>query len=419
MIYNQTLSEGTVPEDWKTANVSAIYKKGNKAVAGNYRPVSLTCIICKVLESIVRERIMCHMTRNRLFSEAQYGFIPGRSTVMQLLRVLDDWTQTLDEGGRVDVVYMDFQKAFDTVAHTRLLHKLTRYGITGTLLRWIEIFLTGRRQRVAVNGSYSDWIAVLSGIPQGSVLGPLLFVIFINDLPDCVRSSIYLFADDTKIYRRVSSKEDQDELQADLDSLQEWSNRWLLKFHPEKCKTMSIKTPHKSILESSYHMTKTVNNITSEIELEKVSQEKDLGVLTDQHLNFEEHLNQKANKANQMMGLIRRSFHYLDTQTFRWLFKALVRPHLEYAQAVWSPLRKKDVNTLENVQRRATKLIPGLRDLSYPERLRNIDIPTLAYRRLRGDMVELYKIISGRNDPAVGVQLTKHEGPTRGNNQKL
>ena len=248
LIYNQSLLEGTLPEDWKTANVSAIFKNGVKAMASNYRPVSHTCIICKVLESLVREHIMSHMTRNRLFANAQYGFIPRRSTVMQLLRVLDDWTQTLDEGGSVNVIYMDFQKAFDTVPHRRLLYKLSRYGITGNLLQWIKAFLTGRKQRAAVNGSLSEWINVLSGIPQGSVLGPILFVLFINDLPDIVRSSVFLFADDTKIYRRISSMEDREVLQSDLTKLQDWSNRWILKFHPDKCKSMSISTPQRSHL---------------------------------------------------------------------------------------------------------------------------------------------------------------------------
>ena len=182
--------------------------------------------------------------------------------------------------------------------------------------------------------------------------------------------------------------EDREILQSDLTKLQDWSNRWFLKFHPDKCKTMSISTPQKVPFDTVNHMTKPEDNITSEIRLEKVQQEKDLGVITDQHLTFEEHLTMKANKANQMRGLIRRPFHHLNIQTFRWLYKALVRHHLEYAQAAWSPMRKKDITTLENVQRRATKLIPGFRDLSYHERLQRIDLPTLSYRRLRVDMVE-------------------------------
>ena len=159
-----------------------------------------------------------------MFGGKQLDISP-RSTVMQLLRVLDDWTQTPDEGGSVDVIYMDFHKAFDTVPHRRLLYKLSRYGITGNLLQWIKVFLTGWKQRVAVNGSLSEWIRVLSGISQGSALGPVFFVLFINDLPDIVRSSVYLFADDTKIYFRVTNMEDREILQPDLIKLQDWSNR--------------------------------------------------------------------------------------------------------------------------------------------------------------------------------------------------
>ena len=149
------------------------------------------------------------MKMNKLFSPKQFGFIGGHSTTLQLLKVLDEWTQILDEGGSLDVVYMDYMKAFDTVPHRRLLTKLTSYGITGKVHRWIEAFLSGRQQRVSVNGCFSSWAAVLSSIPQGSVLGPVLFVLFINDLPDIVASHAYLFADDTKVFRRVENEDDR------------------------------------------------------------------------------------------------------------------------------------------------------------------------------------------------------------------
>ena len=359
---------------------------------------------------------MEHMKRNNLFSERQYGFISGRSTVLQLLKVIDDWSEAMDKGEMVDVIYMDFQKAFDTVTHTRLLSKLRGYGITGKIYKWIESFLTDRLQRVVVNGEFSDWSSVLSGIPQGSVLGPVLFVIFINDLPECVSSRIFLFADDTKLYRRIENDEDHDKLQKDLDSLQDWSDKWLLRFHPDKCKSMQVRSISKSPTERKYNMRKNENTIHLNI----VPQEKDLGVITDEHLMFEKHMMEKVGKANMMMGLIRRSFSYLSIQSFRWLYKALVRPHLEYAQSVWSPQRKKYILLIENVQRRATKLVPGLKDVSYPDRLKLLDIPTLAYRRLRGDMIELYKLMSGLYDKDAMLVLTEADGKTtRGHSKKI
>jgi hypothetical protein len=220
IIFNTTIKTGKIPDQWKYANITAIYKKGDKKDPGNYRPVSLTCIVCKVLESIIRTEIIDHMRRNSLFSNKQFGFISGRSTVLQLLRVLDDWTDCIDKGGAIDVVYCDFKKAFDTVPHARLIHKLEQYGIKGEFKDWIKDFLSNRKQCVIVNGSMSQPMPVSSGIPQGSVLGPLLFVIYINDLPNTTanNSNIYLFADDTKIYHKITHNSATEELQIDIDN---------------------------------------------------------------------------------------------------------------------------------------------------------------------------------------------------------
>ena len=210
-----------VPDDWRIAHVTAIYKKGSKSDPGNYRPVSLTSVFSKIMESLLREGIMAHMKRHNLLSTKQFGFITGRSTVLQLIQVLDKWTEALDEGHVVDVIYCDFMKEFDRVPHKRLLEKIQSYGREGHILEWTRDFLTRRRQRVMVSGEASEWKEVTSGVPQGSVLGPLLFVIFINDLPEviCQGSEVYLYADDAKIFRKINGTEDCVRLQADLDAL--------------------------------------------------------------------------------------------------------------------------------------------------------------------------------------------------------
>ena len=387
IIFNRSLESSEIPNEWKKGRITALFKKGSKKVANNYRPVSLTSIVCKCLEKIVRERIINFMKNENLFSNRQYGFISGRSTQLQLLEVLDKWTEALDEGYSIDCVYMDYAKAFDTVPHRRLLHKLSKYEINPKAVSWIENFLGNRTQQVIVQGEESSWKPVTSGIPQGSVLGPLLFVIFINDLPDCVTSEAYLFADDTKIFRVIANEEDRGELQKDLNQLDTWSKDWLLKFHPQKCKFMKIGKDEKNI-----------NYTLKDQKLQKVMEEKDIGVIIDDQLEFESHISEKINKANKMFGLLRRSFNCLDIKNFTCLYKTMVRTHLDYASSVWSPYKIKHIEMIENVQRRCTRQLPYLKDLSYPERLKKLNLPTLAYRRLRGDMIETYKIIQGIYD---------------------
>ena len=192
--------------------------------------VSLTSICCKILESFIRDHTMSYLWKSYLLHRKQYGFIKGRSSMLQLLHMLDKWTEYLDYGGQIDAVYTDFEKAFDKVPHKRLLSKLCSYGINGNIINWIKDFLAGRKYRVKVNSSYSSWADVTSGIPQGSVLGPLRFVIYINDVIDCCEpfSNIYLFADDAKLFHHVLHPGDQQLLQKGIDELVQWTQRWLL-----------------------------------------------------------------------------------------------------------------------------------------------------------------------------------------------
>lgn len=414
LIFKTSLRTGRLPEIWKKASVSAIYKKGSKKEPGNYRPVSLTSVVCKVMETLVKDWIQDHFRRNNLLSESQYGFISGRSTTLQLLKVMEDWSEAIDSGDQVDVVYFDFAKAFDSVPHRRLLAKLEAYGITGPTLAWVESFLTGREQRVTINGKSSGWHPVTSGIPQGSVLGPLLFVIYINDLPASVVSMMLLFADDTKLYRVIKEAHDRVLLQQDVTSMRNWGLKWLLRYHADKCKSMTVGTTRtNNPPDTPYTL--------GDIELEHVKSEKDVGVVVDDALTFDDHVAQIAKKANRVAGCIRRAFTYMDDKTFLLLYKALVRPRVEYAQSAWRPYKRMHIDLLEKVQRRATKRVPGLQDLTYTERLKHLKLPTLAYRRLRGDMIEVYKIMSGIYDvqASSGILHTSAQRRTRGNSRRL
>ena len=412
ILFNNTVKQSCIPMEWKEGQITAIYKKGDKKQAGNYRPVSLTSIICKTMESLVRDSIMEYMATNDLFSDKQYGFINGRSTVLQLLTVLDLWTEMLDIGGQIDVIYCDFQKAFDKVSHNKLIERMQGYGIHDSLIQWTKSFLSDRSQRVSVRGTFSKWHNVLSGIPQGSVLGPLLFVLFINSLPDSVtHSHVYLFADDTKVFKHILKEEDQTQMQSDIDSMYTWADQSKLKFHPEKCVHMTL--GNNNTPEFRYNMGTRQLKITHE--------EKDLGVLFDDKLSFDSHISAKINKANSVMGVVRRTFQCLDTRLFKQLFKSLIRPHVEYANQVWYPHTKKHILAIENVQRRATRGVIGLSELSYEERLRKLDLPTLEYRRRRGAMIEIYKMTNDKYDPQVRKILTRavSTSGTRGHTHKL
>ena len=228
----------------------------------------------------------------------------------------------------------------------------------------------------------SPWTDVLSGMPQGSVLGPVLFVLYINDMPDMVKSLIKLFADDTKVYSRTDDRDSCNALQKDIDALVDWSRTWQLPFNPDKCKVLRVQCRQEAF---QYRMNSDAN---TSVPSEQCNNEKDLGVHVDNQLNFSVHIREAINKSNRLLGTIRRAYQFLDPETMMFLYKGLVRPALEYGVVVWA---SKDIEALEAVQRRVTRMIPELRHLPYENRLRRLGLPTLVYRRHCGDMIHTYK----------------------------
>lgn len=218
ILFNQAFSSGELPIDWTMANIAPVHKKKSKYARESYRQISLTSIISKVSEMIVRDRVVDFWLNRQTFNPNQFGFLQNKSTVSQLLLCYNDWSKSRNNNKPTDIAFLDFHKAFDSVPHERLLYKLKQHGIGGSLLGWFRNFLTNRKQRVAVRGSFSDWSDVKSGVPQGTILGPILFLIYINDLPVGVSSSVKLFADDVKLYRELSDVEsDMLLLQSDLN----------------------------------------------------------------------------------------------------------------------------------------------------------------------------------------------------------
>ena len=407
ILFRKSIDAGRLPADWKVGEVVPIYKKGDRQRPASYRPVSLTAVPSKVLESIVRDNLLNHLSESGLLNDAQHGFLPKRSCTSQLLEVMEDWSGAIEDGEPVDVAYLDFAKAFDSVPHKRLLGKLHAYGIRGRLLDWIAAFLLDRRQRVVIQGSKSEWAPVTSGIPQGSVLGPTLFTLFVNDMPQQVSSCVKLFADDTKLYRRVTNG--STELQADIDALVKWSKEWLLPFNSTKCRVMHLgrrNAEHPYLLDGA--------------SIQEVREERDLGVVVDDELKFHQQTAAAIAKASQMLAVVRRSFANLDEVTLPLLFKTVVRPFLEYGNTIWGPFGKVDQKRLERVQRRATRMVEAVRHLEYPERLHKLGMPTLYYRRRRGDMITVYQLLHGGMavDPETFLKRNCSE-QTRGHPWKL
>ena len=352
---------------------------------------------------------MDHLLSNDLLSKDQHGFRPKRSCDTQLLDSIDSWSRLLEDKTEVEVIYLDFRKAFDSVPHKRLIGKLRCYGIGDRVLSWIESFLEDRMQQVSLYGNLSDLVPVRSGVPQGSVLGPLLFLLYVNDLPDAVTSNVRMFADDTKLFSGISSEHDVRTLQADLNALVEWSRTWQLPFNENKCKVLHVGAAkdHHSFQMGSDRLTNT-------------SVERDLGVQVDSILKFRQQASTAVFKASQVLAVIRRSFAFLDEFTLPLLFKSLVRPHLEFSSLVWGPFNRADQKAVERVQRRATRLVVSIRHLPYPERLKRLKLPSLYYRRRRMDMIHAYKMLHGHVDTDPSELLaTNPERRTRGHTLKL
>ena len=319
IIYNITIQTGKVPSIWKQGVVSALFKKGMKCLPSNYRPITLTSIVCKVLEKIIVKLIQKHLKSNLLEDLHQHGFTVNKSTITNLIEALNIWTEALSHGLSIDIIYLDYEKAFDKVPHERLILQLNRYGISGDILRWIKDYLTNRTQQVRVNGHYSSSSAVRSGVPQGSVLGPVLFLIFVADIAPLVKNFISLYADDTKLYSYLlDSNHTSESIQEDINILSSWSQRMQMSFNPDKCVSLHM---GKNNPKYSYSLPKIYSTVIKPNStcytlyfhpLKKVKEEKDLGVTVDADLNFKKHISQKIAKANSMLYLIKNCFKYLD-----------------------------------------------------------------------------------------------------------
>ena len=284
---------------------------------------------------------MSHLEKNEILCPEQHGFRRGHSCETQLLGYVDEATREIEKGNQEDTIVLDFSRAFDKVSHTLLIHKLQRYGIRGRTSAWIKDFLTDRQQAVVVEGTRSDPLPVESGVPQGSVLGPSLFLLYINDLPEGIKSKIRLFADDTMCSKTIMKKKDKQVLQEDLRSLTTWEGKWSMEFHPQKCSTLRV-SRKKDKTAPAYEL--HGQNI------ENVSTTKYLGVNIQDNMQWESHIDSITKKASKTLGFIPRNLKIGNKKTKETAYKALVQPLLEYAAPIWDPYTANEIEALEKIQ---------------------------------------------------------------------
>ena len=386
LLLRECVEQECIPKVWKSAVVVPIHKKGSVHNPENYRPVSLTCILCKLYETILREHILKYVIG--IITEKQHGFLPGKSCLSNLLETLESANEYLSGGNCVDLFYFDFSKAFDTVSHHRLLVKLESLGFSDNMLNILGDFLSDRVMSVKVGDAMSNVKPVLSGVPQGSVLGPLLFLLFINDLPENIRNEIKIFADDVKM---ITDPEQSLSIQSDLNLLCQWESLWMLCFNVEKCKVLHI---GKSNPQNQYVFLDSV--------LKTCTEEKDLGVLFNEKLTFHDHIYASISKAKSSLAWFSRNIISRDPYVMKTAYKTMVRHNLEYCCQAWAPRARhgnwKTILDIEAVQRTFTRLIDGMSDLSYKQRLQKLGMTTLLERRMRGDLIECFKILNGFNN---------------------
>lgn len=393
IIFVKSLETGIVPTVWKIANVIPVFKSGNKQLISNYRPISLTCTCCKLLEHIIHKHVLQHLTNNNLLSRNQHGFRSGFSTTTQLIEFTHDIASALNTRGQVDAIFIDYSKAFDVVCHKKLLTRLRSIINDDKIIGWIADWLRLRSQFVTFEHAQSSSCAVTSGVPQGSVLGPLLFIIYINDVTQVIKDTpvkLRLYADDCVLYTSVNNAHDQDVLNKVFSSFCGWSATWQMNINYQKTVQMTF-TNKKQPLRFSYsyngHYLNSVNTF------------KYLGVTYTQNLKWHHHIETICARALRKLGYIKRTLKHSTKDCKLTAYKSLVRPLLEYASAVWSPYTALDINMLEGIQKKAIRFIFGRydRNFSPSSHACSLSLEPLAFRRTLDRITLLHKIVRSRS----------------------
>ena len=395
IMWEESFNLQIVPSFYKTSLVCPIYKKEDRTEPVNYHPISLTSHIMKTVERVVRRILVDYLESSNILSDSQHGFRSGRSTLTQLLDHFDSVLFGLVEGDDTDTIYLDYAKAFDKVDHQLLLKKMCRYGLPRNLVNWISSFLSDRLQTVVVKGFHSREAPVISGVPQGTVLGPVLFLIFINDLEnEVVNSNLCFFADDTRISNRIKSMESKALLEMDLQNVMKWSRENNMELNQKKFELQSYQACSNPFIQNLPFSPQLYSyEISSALTLEPKCQLTDLGVLVTNDLSWSPHIASLVSKARGVAAWVLSVFKSRDPPVMVTLYKSLIRSNLEYCCPLWHPSKISDIELLEGVQREFTRKIYGYQDLSYWERLKKLNLSSLQRRRERYVLLVMWKIL--------------------------
>lgn len=388
VFFNSLLQHGYFPAPWKDANVVPVHKKDDKSLPSNYRPISLISNLGKSMERCVHKHMYNYVIENRLLTPYQSGFRSGDSTTFQLLHSYHIFCEAVDSGKEIRVVFCDISKAFDRVWHRGLLHKLANLGISGSLLKWFSSYLSGRRQRVVINGQTSDWAYILAGVPQGSILGPLLFLVYINDIVNGINSSIRLFADDTSLYIIVDTPQlAADSLNVDLRSISVWAGQWLVEFNPAKTISMVISKKR----EPETHPPLFMNSVA----IAETSNHKHLGLTFSNLCTWDYHVETIVESAWTRLNLLRTLKFKINRKALEKIYTAFVRPLLEYSDAVWDNCSSESKKMLDSVHVEAARIITGATKLcSIDKLLSDLGWDTLQERRNKHKLVIFFKMLN-------------------------
>ena len=399
-LWQESINTGKIPSELLKQSIIPIYKKDNRSFPSNYRPISLTSHLIKLFERVLRAKIIEHLEKYYLITEHQHGFMLNRSTLTQLLHHIDNILQILEDNGNADILYLDMSKAFDKVNHKILLHKLSQMNITGKINDWIKTFLTSRTQYVVVNGKKSDPAHVLSGVPQGTVLGPVLFIIYMNNITEAVKLTILkMFADDSKLISSIKNPEDRNKIISDLKALIKWTEDNSMMFNETKFQLLQIGS--KKDLKLPYHH--------NEITIESSEHVRDLGVYTSETLSNKYQITQMTTNATNFASWLLRTFATRDLEPMLLFLKTYIIPRVEYNSPIWHPHKIGEIEQIEQVQRSFTAKIKGLEDFNYYERLRSLKLFSLQRRRERFIIIHTHKIYMNLAPNDVKLQFYEHQ----------